>query len=116
VKSALAAKRSASTPQSARLAREIGCGPSRAGDLFQIRDAFNDTMLYFIGENDSQNDGHARLARLSFCTLRSLARLPTGVARIRQPRQLSTADDLVTDRLRTAGERPATSDSAAARA
>jgi hypothetical protein len=67
VKSALAAKRSASTPQSARLAREIGCGPSRAGDLFQIRDAFNDTMLYFIGENDSQNDGHARLARLSFC-------------------------------------------------
>jgi hypothetical protein len=60
-----------------------------AGDCLKIRDAFNDTMLHFIGENDSQGDGRARLARLSFRALRSMARLPTELARIREARRLS---------------------------
>jgi hypothetical protein len=58
------------------VATELGCTRGHAGDCLKIREAFSDTLLSFIGENDSQDDGHARLARLSFRTLRSLARLP----------------------------------------
>lgn len=71
------------------IATEVGCSRGHAGDCLRIRDAFNDTLLYFISDNGSQDDGHARLARLSFRTLRSLARLPTHLARIREARRLS---------------------------
>lgn len=69
------------------IANDVGCSRGHAGDCLKIRDAFSDTLLHFIGENDSQDDGRVRLARLSFRTLRSLARLPTDLARIREARR-----------------------------
>jgi hypothetical protein len=88
VKSAIAAKPQGLDASVRAIATEVGCSRGHAGDCLKIRDAFNDTLLHFVGENDSQ-DGGARLARLSFRTLRSLARLPTGLARIREARRLS---------------------------
>jgi hypothetical protein len=69
------------------IATEVGCSRGHAGDCLKIRDAFSDALLYFIAENGTQDDGRARLARLSFRALRSLARLPTHLARIREVRR-----------------------------
>jgi hypothetical protein len=41
------------------------------------------------GENDSRDDGRARLARLSFRALRSMARFPSDLERIREVRRLT---------------------------
>jgi len=58
---------------------------SRVGDLLMIRDAFGPNDITMIGLSDGPSDeefqspelrGHARLSRLSFRALRSVARMP----------------------------------------